>query len=153
MSGFLVVDPGGMVLANCGSHLTFTGILTNNGTMRAIDSSVLEALSNLVNNGVINVLNGGTNFHGAFMNNGVVIISNSVPVIITIKVVDANVLISFITGNTALYIVEYKTDLINGSWTTLTNLTGNGNIMTVADPGAAAAQPKRFYRARLVIPQ
>jgi len=58
-------------LANC-STLTFTGILTNNGTMVATNGSMLEAYGPVVNNGTIDYSNGSAIFHGTFINNGVV---------------------------------------------------------------------------------
>jgi T5SS/PEP-CTERM-associated repeat protein len=72
VDGNVVVDLGGTVQVDCGGTLTFTGIVTNNGTMRAINGSVLEAYSNVVNNGLIDIADGTTNFHGGFINNGVV---------------------------------------------------------------------------------
>src|SRR5664280_360480 len=43
ISGSVLVDPGGQVTVDCGGLLTFTGTITNNGTMRAINGSALEA--------------------------------------------------------------------------------------------------------------
>src|SRR5205823_1248468 len=41
INGAVVVDAGGTVLIDCGGTMTFTGSITNNGTMRAINGSVL----------------------------------------------------------------------------------------------------------------
>jgi T5SS/PEP-CTERM-associated repeat protein len=76
INGNITIDSGSSVQADCGGTLTFTGIVTNNGTMQAINSSVLEAYGTMVNNGTINIANGLTNFHGAFINNGTVLGTN-----------------------------------------------------------------------------
>ena len=73
INGSVEVDPGGTILADCGGTLTFTGIVTNNGTMRAINGSVLEGYDTVVNNGTIDITDGTTNFDGAFINNGTII--------------------------------------------------------------------------------
>jgi T5SS/PEP-CTERM-associated repeat protein len=73
INGSVVVDPGGTVITDCGGILTFTGIVTNNGTMQAINGGVLEAYGTVVNNGTIDITDGTTNFHGAFINNGTII--------------------------------------------------------------------------------
>ena len=73
VTGNVVVDPGGTVLANCGGTLTFTGIVTNNGSMHPINGSVVEFYGTMVNNGTIDITAGTTNFHGTFINNGTII--------------------------------------------------------------------------------
>src|SRR5439155_19132623 len=75
INGIVVVDAGGTVQADC-SPLVFGQSVTNNGTMRAINGSVLEAYGNVVNNGFINAIHGATNFHGVFINNGIVLDAN-----------------------------------------------------------------------------
>jgi hypothetical protein len=58
--------------------------------------------------------------------------------------------ISLSTGSNRLYLVQKTSDLVTGSWTTVTNnLVGNGSIVTAIDPGATT-QPKRFYRVQLL---
>ena len=54
-------------------------------------------------------------------------------------------------ASNAMYAVDYETGLVAGSWTTLTNTTGTGRIMTVTDSGAALLT-QRFYRVNLVVP-
>jgi T5SS/PEP-CTERM-associated repeat protein len=72
INGNVVIDPGSAVRADC-STLLFTDSVTNNGTMVA-DGAVLESSGMLVNNGKIFLLHGGTtNFHGTFINNGVIL--------------------------------------------------------------------------------
>ena len=72
VNGNVVVDLGGTVQVDCGGTLTFTGIVTNNGLMRAINGSTLKAYGLVVNNGTIDFTGGTTNFHGGFVNNGTV---------------------------------------------------------------------------------
>lgn len=60
--------------------------------------------------------------------------------------VGADIQISLATGSNRFYLVQSTTDLVTGTWTTVTsNLAGNGGIVTVIDTNAAT-QPKRFYR-------
>ena len=164
VNGNVTVDPGGTVAADCdgggadfflvlspSGTLTFTGIVTNNGHIQALNGTVVEAHGPVVNNGVINVLDGGTNFHSTFINNGLVITSNSIPIITSIRKVGSNVQIRFTADNALPYVVQYATDLASGDWTPLTNMTGNGSILTAIDPGAATLS-NRFYRAGLVVP-
>jgi fibronectin-binding autotransporter adhesin len=149
IEGSLIVNPGGTVLANCGGTLTFTGIVTNNGTMQALNGSILEAYALVVNNGVIDIRAGTTNFHGGFINNGIVITTNNFPAITAIHVVGSDVEISVKTGNGSTYVFEENTNLTTGSWTPVIEFTGTGGVITFIDPGAAT-QPQRFYRVGLI---
>jgi len=48
------------------------------------------------------------------------------------------------------YLVEYKSDLVSGSWLILTNgIPGTGGVLPVVDTGAAS-QTQRFYRVGLL---
>jgi hypothetical protein len=152
VNGSVVVDPGGFVEADCGGTFTFTGIVTNNGDLVAANGTALESYGLVVNNGVINAINGNTNFHSGFVNNGVVLDSNSIPQIVSISAVGSDIGITFTTTSNLTDIVEHKTDLVNPGWTPLTNVVGLGGITNVIDPGAAALT-QRFYRVRLVVPQ
>jgi len=70
--------------------------------------------------------------------------------ITNIAPVGANIYISLATGSNRLYLVQSTTDLVTGTWTTVTNnLPGNGGIVIAIDPGATT-QPKRFYRVQLL---
>jgi len=55
---------------------------------------------------------------------------------------NANTSFSFPTYYAPVYQVRYKTNLTDSSWTTLTNITGDGTVKTVLDPNKA---PRRFY--------
>ncbi|HEY4951970.1 MAG TPA: CotH kinase family protein [Verrucomicrobiae bacterium] len=58
--------------------------------------------------------------------------------------------LSFVTQSNLNYSVEYKNDLIDPDWTTLTNFTAVSNSFIVADP-SAGTNSTRFYRV-VVIP-
>ncbi len=55
--------------------------------------------------------------------------------------------LGFTTENSVAYRVEYKNELADPSWTSLTTVNGTGNPATVTDPAATA--PRRFYRIRV----
>jgi T5SS/PEP-CTERM-associated repeat protein len=149
VTGNVLVE--GTVLADCGGILTFTGSVTNNSLLRAANGSVIEAFGPVINNGVIDLLGGTTNFHSTFINNGVVLTSNSIPLIVSMVASGGSVRVNFTTSLAASYAVDYKPDLATNTWSILTNVTGSGGVMAVTDPGATA-QSKRFYRARLIVP-
>lgn len=151
INGSVLVDAGGTATSDCGGTLTFTGIVTNNGVLQAINGSVLESYASVVNYGVINVMNGQTNFHSGIVNYGVVLTSDSIPHIVSVSVVRSNVWISFTTVSGMQYFLEDTTDLAGENWTPVIGFIGTGGIMTVIDKNAAVL-PKRFYRIRLVIP-
>jgi hypothetical protein len=59
-------------------------------------------------------------------------------------------IVSFPTVLDKLYRVERTDDLATASWTTvIDNIPGTGGSVAISDPGAAA-QPKRFYRVKLL---
>jgi hypothetical protein len=150
LNGNVDIDPGGTVVANCGSALTFGGVVTNNGVIRVVNGSVL-ALDNLVvNNGVLEVLDGSYTTNNV-INFGTLITGASIPQIKSLLIAGTNALLRFTTGNTAPYVVEYKSTLTATNWTPLTNFTGTGATLTITNVGAAPL-PARFYRVRLPIP-
>lgn len=53
---------------------------------------------------------------------------------------------SFLSQSGHTHFVEYKNALTDGSWTSLTNITGNGSITNVTDN--SASNSTRFYRVR-----
>ena len=150
--GSVVVDPGGLILADCGGTLTFNDGVTNDGLIRAINGTTLESFGLVVNNGVIDAINGKTNFHSGFINNGVMLTSNSIPKFVSAAVSGADVQISFTTENRASYVFEERSDLASGSWTPVIGFKGTGGIMTFIDPNATTQQ-QRFYRIRLEVPE
>lgn len=152
INGSVLVDAGGTVLADCGGTLTFTGSVTNNGVMTAVNGSVLESSGPVINNGVINAIDGHTNFLAGFVNNGVVLTADNVPRIVSVSLVGADVGINFTTVSNLTHVVEFTSDLVSESWTPLFSFTGAGGITNVTDPGAMVLT-QRFYRVRLVVPQ
>lgn len=75
----------------------------------------------------------------------------SMPRITSLAVAGSDVKIGFAASTTLTNVVEYRDDLMSGSWGTLTNITGASGNVTVIDSGAAA-RPKRFYRVGVVAP-
>ena len=150
INGNVTVDSGGTVLANCGT-LTFTGIVINNGTMRANGGSVMESYGPVVNNGTIDIINGTTNFHGGFVNNGTVLTASSVKISQVSQSVQGFVVqIPSVTGHT--YQLLYTTSLTPATWTpTGASQSGNGGVLTFTDTGGAA-NPQRFYRVEVTAP-
>jgi hypothetical protein len=70
--------------------------------------------------------------------------------ITNIAPVGTDIHISLATGSNRLYLVQSTTDLVTGTWTTVTNnLAGNGGVVVAIDLGAMM-KPKRFYRVQLL---
>ena len=147
----VLVDAGGTVLTDCGGTLTFAGIVTNNGSMIAVSGGTLESYDTVVNNGVIDVIDGQTNFHAGFLNNGVVLTADDIPRIISITLAGSDVGVNFTTFSNLTHVVEYTSDIVSQSWTTLLSLTGSGGMTNATDPGAAVLT-QRFYRIHLEVP-
>ena len=152
ISGNVVIDPGGTVLTDCGGTLTFTGAITNNGVMRAINGSTLESQGLVVNNGLINILSGKTNFHAGFISNGLVLDADSIPQIVLIRSIGQDVEIRFTTSAGATYIPEYRTDMATGNWIPLPSVVALGGTTGMIDVGAASLS-RKFYRVRLEVPE
>ena len=152
IEGNAVNDTGGVVVVSCGT-LTFTGIVTNNGTMLALDGNVLQFDGAVVNDGVIDALSGGVIFNSTLAGSGVVLTSNCVPTITAIQKVVTDIHVTFTTCTNGPYTVEYETNKsfnATGPWMTLTNVTGTGGTMTVTDSGGATNHPSRYYHVGVV---
>ena len=159
INGSVLVDAGGIVLADCGGTLTFTGILTNNDTMRAVNGSVLEFCGPVVNNGIIDIMDGTTNFHSSFINNGTVVDASYFIVVgITRQADDINITWTTVGGGS--YVVQVTAGAADGSYTNnFTDLSpaiaipssglGTTNYL---DVGGATNMPARYYRIRLSSP-
>jgi hypothetical protein len=149
VNGNVTIDAGGTVRASCGT-LTFTGIVTNNGTMRANGGSVLENFGTVVNNGTIDIINGATNFHGVFINNGTVLTASGVKISqVSKSSPDMLIQIPSVTGHT--YQLQYTTSLTPANWTFVASQPGTGGVLTFTDTGGAA-NPQRFYRVKVTAP-
>jgi hypothetical protein len=71
------------------------------------------------------------------------------PTAVTITNNSANIAISFNTVPTRNYTVEYKTNLADANWSTLTSLTAVDTNSLATDPLVA---PQRYYRVGSSIP-
>jgi len=151
VNGSVLVDAGGLIQAHCGGTLTFTGIVTNNGTWIATNGNVFQAYGPVVNNGLINILDGNTNFLGGFVNNGILVDQASIPQIVSLTVAGSDVQIEFTTGPKVIYILEYTGDIVAPSWTPLIGLTGEGGNVILTDFDATQ-QTQRYYRVHMMVP-
>jgi len=157
ISGTVVVDPGGMVLADCGGVLTFTGNVTNNGLMRAVNGSVLEAYGPVVNNGIIDIETGSTNFHSGYSGTGVVVDASFLRVTsLTRQINDLKLTWTSVGGRS--YVVQTNAPPAGGNYTNgFMDLSpmipvpgaalGTTNYL---DVGGATNFPARYYRIRLL---
>jgi hypothetical protein len=74
------------------------------------------------------------------------IIAVPISQVTSLVITGSDVKISFTTTNGVSYSVEYNTNLVTGSWNTLTNgISGTGGIVTFTGSGAATL-PQRFYK-------
>jgi probable HAF family extracellular repeat protein len=75
-----------------------------------------------------------------------------VPVLASIKVTNANVLLGFNTSTGATYSVEARTNLSSGSWqSAVTNIAGIGGLKSVTHTNGAG-RPLQAYRVRVTVP-
>jgi hypothetical protein len=88
---------------------------------------------------------GGGVTGGTFYIDNVYFYSSSVvtPPAITVDVSNGSISLSFPTQNGSSYTVQYKDNLTDDAWQTLTTLTGDGSVQTATD---SVDQPQRFYR-------
>ena len=157
VNGSVTVNSGGSVLADCGGTLTFTGIVTNNGTMRALNGSVLESYGPFANNGVLDLMTGTTNFHGTFVNNGVVADASCFR-ILSIARQGNDVLLTWSAVGGRSCVVQTNSGTAAGDYTgNFTDfcepipVVGCGVCTTdYRDVGGATNSPARYYRVRLV---
>ncbi len=68
-----LVNQGVIIAEIASGQFTFTGTVTNNGTIYATNGATLAFYGPVVNNGVIDVIYGNTNFFFTFINNGIVL--------------------------------------------------------------------------------
>ncbi|HWV98861.1 MAG TPA: glycoside hydrolase family 18 protein [Candidatus Acidoferrum sp.] len=73
--------------------------------------------------------------------------AQATPSFTSIQLTNRDILLSFTTLPLAAYRLLWTTNLETPNWNTLTNnIPGSGAPIQLADPGAAANQPSRFYR-------
>jgi hypothetical protein len=143
------------VLANCGGTLTFTGIVTNNGTMQAVNGTVLQAYGMVVNNGVINAINGSTEFLGGLVNNGCVLTGADGQISSITRSSSTNIVIQIESAGcpTATYQLQVTPSLKPATWANLgASQSGNGGLLTFTDSSGATNHPGRFYRIDITLP-
>jgi T5SS/PEP-CTERM-associated repeat protein len=146
VNGSVVVDAGAVARSDC-SALTFSGNVTNNGTMLA-DAAVLESSGTLVNNGTIYLFNGGTtNFHGTFINNGSTLTVGA-PTISSISRVGNDMTIQVPSIPVLTYQLQSSPALPSGWADSGAPQTGTGGPLTFTDLGAATNASSLFYRVR-----
>ncbi len=156
INGVVVVDPGGSVVTDCGS-LTFNNGVTNNGIMHAENGSVLESYGPVVNNGIIDIMDGTTNFHSTFINNGTIVDASYFRVVSLTKQSN-NINIAWTTVGGRSYVVQTNAPPPGGSYTnnfsdlSPTNSVPGTSLGTTnyLDLGGAANAPTHFYRIHLV---
>jgi T5SS/PEP-CTERM-associated repeat protein len=155
ITGAVVIDPGGTVLANCGL-LTFTGSVTNNGIIHADNGSVLETYGPLVNNGLLDIIGGAASLHSNFVNNGTIADASAFHMV-GITNEGANVRVTWSTVSGRSNVVQATTGAAGGYSNNFTDLSGaivlpGATISTTnyLDAGAATNAPARYYRVRLM---
>jgi len=96
-------------------------------------------------------------FYDNFMSSATVIY-RAVPAAITlpnissVRLLGMHVQIQFTTQMNQLYGVDWRSNLVSGSWSNLmTNLAGTGGTLTVTDTNGAK-QSQRYYRVRVAAP-
>ena len=149
----VTIDSGGSVFTDCGT-LTFTDTVTNNYAI-AVDGvgSVLEFYGTVVNNAGILLYNGGTtDFHGSFINNGIV--SNAGPVIVSsVSRLGDDMVIQAPSTHGFRYELQFTTSVVSPVWTNSgTPQSGTGSTLTFTDPGGATNIPNRFYQVDVIWP-
>jgi hypothetical protein len=128
------------------------GAITNDGWV-SLDipvSSFTNANTNIVVSDLQQLLwidnEGGGGFTGGtfYLDNVYFYAASAVtPPTITAALSVGSINLSFPTQNGSSYTVQFKTNLSDAIWQTLTNVTGNGSSQMIADP---ANQGSRFYR-------
>jgi hypothetical protein len=153
----LVIDPGGLLLADCGGTLEFSsGTVTNNGVIRVTNGSKLISGATFINNGLIDIMSGTTNLHGTFINNGIVVDASYFRVgSVALQSNDVNVTWATVGGRS--YVVQAAPFSAGGYTTNFTDISpviaipGAGlGTTNYLDPGALTNASSRFYRVRLV---
>jgi hypothetical protein len=133
---------------NSGGTLTaagpITGNVTNNGTVRVTGGATLQVSGTFTNNGVLDLLTGSQTLPANFVNNGVVLDSQSVKVISATKAGSDYVLT--VHGYAGHGYQLQRSDTLAGQWTNLGSVqNGTGQPLTFTDTGGAVG-PARFYR-------
>ncbi|HUK81251.1 MAG TPA: hypothetical protein VLZ12_01330, partial [Verrucomicrobiae bacterium] len=148
ITGTVVIDAGGNVVTDCG--LVFTGNLTNNGIVHAQNGSVLEVDGPFVNNGVLDLMDGTTNFHSTFINNGTIVNASDFR-ITSIAQEGNNMRITWPTVGGRGYVLQASA--VPGGFADLSpviSIPGASLSTTNYLDIGGATNSSRFYRVRLV---
>jgi len=131
--------------------------------MLVVNSSVLQADGQVVNNGVIIATNGTAEFPGGLVNNGVLLTNGCVLTEADVQISSiihpsipllSNMIIIQIPSVTcAMYQLQVTPSLKPATWTNLGNpQSGTGGVLTFSDSGGATNRPGRFYRIDITLP-
>ena len=128
--------------------------------MRAVNGTTLEFYGPVVNNGIIDIMDGATNFYSSFINNGTVVDASYFRVVgITRQADDINITWTTVGGDS--YVAQVTAGAAYGSYSTnnFTDLSpaiaipGSGlGTTNYLDVGGATNMPARYYRIRLSSP-
>ncbi|HUJ11262.1 MAG TPA: hypothetical protein VL171_14690 [Verrucomicrobiae bacterium] len=148
INGDVTIDPGGTILADCGGTMTFTGVITNDGLIRATSGTALGSYGTLVNNGVIDIINGSTNFHGAFINNGTLLDLSSAR-ITEVSNSGSTVIVKIQSYDGHTFRLQRRDVLDTGTWSyTGSPKSGTGGILSFTD-AVSGLTTQRFYRFQI----
>ena len=140
---------GGSVATGCG--LVFAGRVTNNGIIHVQNGSVIEADGSFVNNSILDLMGGTTNFLSTFMNNGTIVTSADFR-ILSITQEGNNMRISWPAVGGRSYVVQVADDLDAGFADLSSTIDIPGTSLSITnylDLGGRTNTPSRFYRVRL----
>jgi T5SS/PEP-CTERM-associated repeat protein len=145
VEGYVVVEPGGTLRANCGGALALTGVVTNNGNITAVNNTCINLNGPVVNNGVIDSTAGNVQFFGGLQNNGVILPRSQITaisragnnILVTWTTVGGHSYVLQSTKSTAM-IAEYNTNFADASPVIVASGTGLSETNHL-DMGAAYA--------------
>jgi fibronectin-binding autotransporter adhesin len=173
----VVVNNGTLATGCASGTVTIGGSVTNNASIVAGAGQTINFLGPVVNNGIIDAVQGTVNFSSTFTNNGVLLDANSDPDgdgftnlqefqagtdptnsasafrILSVVPTNDDMLVSWTAGGGRTNVVQSATDLTGSYANVSTNivLSGSGDVTTnYLDAGAATNAANRFYRIALV---
>jgi T5SS/PEP-CTERM-associated repeat protein len=144
-----VNDVGGAIVVSLApgicDPLTFTGIVTNNGSIVVVNGASVNFVGQVVNNGVINAINGSPQFLGGLVNNGCVLTEEDAQ-ISSITRSGNDIIIQIPSAVCATYQLQVNPSLNPATWENQgASQPGTGDVLTFTDTGGAE-NPARYYR-------
>jgi rhamnogalacturonan endolyase len=139
----------GLVLADCGvpGVLTINGHVTNNGTMRLVSGTSLDASGVFVNNGVLDLMTAGGTLPTNLVNHGVILDSSNLPVQ-SISRIGSTITIQAQSFSGHTYQLQSSTSFNPPIWQDLgVAQEGTGGVIEFTDPGGGVGQG--YYRLRV----